>query len=192
MSLVLLSHACSHLQNASLARLGLTSLPSTTLLHTLMLQMQKSGYLSTVTIGGPTPPPPSALSPTFSSQPEEEEDDDGAGSGFGGLKQLPGAERLLVTQTNVSTRRLWVGLKYYNNTPVLSKLQMVSKPTRRVWMGVQDLEGLVLGDRRGYVKGLRAVGESMYVSTDRGILEVRECVERKTGGMLLCRVNPVG
>jgi len=26
------------------------------------------------------------------------------------------------------------------------------------------------------------------VSTDRGILEARECVERKIGGMVLCRV----
>lgn len=58
-------------------------------------------------------------------------------------------------------------------------------------MGVQDLERLALGDQTGYVRGLRGIGESMYVSTDRGIMELRECVERKVGGMLLCRVNPV-
>lgn len=70
-------------------------------------------------------------------------------------------------------------------------MRVVSKPTRRVWMGVPELEVLCRGDNTGYVGGLRGVGESLYVSTDRGIMEIRECVERKTGGMLLCRVNPV-
>ena len=68
---------------------------------------------------------------------------------------------------------------------------MVSKPTRRVWVGFRDIEALARGDRSGYVRGLRGIGESMYLTTDRGIMEVREAVERKTGGMLLCRVNGV-
>lgn len=71
---------------------------------------------------------------------------------------------------------------------MLSKMCMVSKPTRRIWMGREDLEGLARGEKRGYVVGLREVGESMFVSTDRGVMEVREAVERGVGGMLLCRV----
>ena len=55
-------------------------------------------------------------------------------------------------------------------------------------MGVEDLDGLVKGEKRGYVQGLRGIGESLFLTTDRGIMEVRECVERKVGGMLLCRV----
>lgn len=96
-----------------------------------------------------------------------------------------------VTQENVSSRRLWVGLKYYNSRPVLEKMKLVSKPTRRVWMSVLDLEGILKGEKRGYVKGMRGVGEAMFITTDRGIMEIRECVERKIGGMLLCRVNGV-
>lgn len=84
-----------------------------------------------------------------------------------------------------------MGLKYWNNEPVLQKMRLVSKPTRRIWMGFREIEELARGDRSGYVKGLRGIGESMYVSTDRGMMELRECVERKTGGMLLCRVNGV-
>ena len=96
-----------------------------------------------------------------------------------------------ITQENVSSRRLWVGLKYYNSRPVLEKMRLVSKPTRRVWVSVKDMAALVKGERRGYVNGLRGIGESMFVTTDRGIMEARECVERRIGGMLLCRVNPV-
>lgn len=96
-----------------------------------------------------------------------------------------------ITQANVASRRLWVGLKYHNSRPVLEKMRLVSKPTRRVWMSMGDIAGLVRGERRGYVDGLRGIGESMFVTTDRGIMEARECVERRIGGMLLCRVNPV-
>ena len=110
----------------------------------------------------------------------------------GGLESAGGGDVVEpITQENVASRRLWVGLKYYNSRPVLEKMRLVSKPTRRVWMSVGDIGGLVRGERRGYVNGLRGIGESMFVTTDRGILEARECVERRIGGMLLCRVNPV-
>ncbi|KAL9046866.1 MAG: hypothetical protein Q9214_000415 [Letrouitia sp. 1 TL-2023] len=180
MSLVLLSHACSHLQNASMARLGLTSIPSTNQLHTLMLCLQRQGFISAVAIGGPDPPPPDSLYPTlhpFSSSSES----------FSSSKNSNTTPA--ITQSNVASRRLWVGLKYWNNEPVLKKMGMVSKPTRRIWMGYKDLDALSKGQRSGYVKGLRALGESMFVTTDRGIMELRECIEKKTGGMILCRVN---
>ena len=197
MSLVLLAHACSHLQNASLARLGLTSLPSTHQLHTLLLQLQKSGYVNTVLVGGPTPPPPSALAPILSANPEAKREVSGHvalrhGESASALGSGEGEESEEgITQENVASRRLWVGLKYYNNRPVLEKMRLVSKPTRRVWMNVRDLEGIAKGERMGYVGGLRGIGEAMFVSTDRGIMEIRECIERRIGGMLLCRINGV-
>ncbi|KAK0917845.1 p-nitrophenyl phosphatase [Friedmanniomyces endolithicus] len=56
MSLVNLSHVCSHLQNASLARLGLTSIPYTKLHLSLALLLHKQGFLSQVKLGGPSLP----------------------------------------------------------------------------------------------------------------------------------------
>jgi ribosomal protein S8 len=161
MSLVILSNVCSHLQNASKARLGLTSVPSTNMILRLTLALQQSGFLSSVTRGSLTPPPIDSLS-TYVPEP--------------------------VTQENISTRRLWLGLKYWNNEPVLSKMSMVSKPTKRVWMDVEGLGKLVRGRDANYVRGLTKIGECLFVSTDRGVLEARECVEKKVGGMLLCRV----
>lgn len=217
MSLVLLAHACSHLQNASLARLGLTSLPRTNQLHHLLLQLQKHGYVNTVALSGPVPPAPSPLSPILSLHtgdddevglsghvtgpfdprirgdpnenylPDADNDDTDAGDQKQIQKQRHSES--IVTQENVSTRRLWVGLKYHNSRPVLSKMGLISKPTRRIWMNVRDLDGLVHGERRGYVSGLRGIGETIFVTTDRGLLGIHECVDRKVGGMLLCRVN---
>lgn len=71
---------------------------------------------------------------------------------------------------------------------MLREMKMVSKPTKRIWMDVEGLGRLVRGRESGFVRGLVRPGECIFVSTDRGILEARECVERKVGGMLLCRV----
>jgi ribosomal protein S8 len=161
MSLVTLANVCSHLQNAGKARLGLTSVPMNNMILGLSLAMQQSGYFAHVTRGGPSPPPVDALS-TYVPEP--------------------------VTQQNISSRRLWLGLKYWNNEPVLSKMSVVSKPTKRIYMDHEGLGKLVRGRDASYVRGLRRPGESIFVSTDRGILEARECVERKIGGLLLCRV----
>ncbi|KAI9682076.1 MAG: hypothetical protein M1817_000130 [Caeruleum heppii] len=165
MSLVNLSHVCSHLQNASKARLGLTSVPSSNLVLRLMLALQTSGFFTSVTRGGPSPP--LMLSPT-SLQPLEPPEP--------------------VTQTNIATRRLWLGLKYWNNEPVLSQMKMISKPTKRIWMDAEGLGHLIRGRDSNYVRGLRKTGECLFVTTDKGIMEARECVERRIGGMLLCRV----
>jgi len=128
---------------------------------TLTLALQSSGFLSSVTRGGLTPPPMDDLS---SYVPEE------------------------VTQRNISTRRLWLGLKYWNNEPVLSKMTMISKPTKRVWMDVDGLSNIIRGRDANYIKGLTKPGECMFVTTSSGIMEARECVEKRVGGMLLCRV----
>lgn len=55
-------------------------------------------------------------------------------------------------------------------------------------MDVEGLGKVVRGRESSGVKGLVKPGESLFVSTDRGVLEARECVERRVGGMLLCRV----
>ena len=155
MSLVHLSNFCSHLQNATRARLGQTSVPSTQQLLLISLLLQSSGLISSVTRGG-IQGPDETYTPT--------------------------------TQANVATRRLWLGLKYYDNRPVMSKLQMVSKPTKRVYMGVPGLKDLVMGRDAEYVRGL-GPGEVLLMSTDRGIMEARQAVERLMGGQLLCRVS---
>jgi ribosomal protein S8 len=92
-----------------------------------------------------------------------------------------------VTKSNVASRRLWLGLKYWQSEPVLSKMSMVSKPTRRIHIDVESLRDVVRGRKRGYVEGLRSPGECLFLSTDQGIMEARQCVETKTGGLVLCR-----
>ncbi|CAK45115.1 uncharacterized protein An07g09070 [Aspergillus niger] len=160
MSLVNLAHVCSHLNNACKARLGLTSIPHSKLHLKLALALQNDGYISSVVRGGPTPPP---VHPILGNPNP--------------IDEVEGIEPL--TQSNIATRRLWLGLKYWQSEPVLGKLSLVSKPTRRVTIDVAGLRRVIRGERDNTVEGIRSPGESLYISTDRGILEARECVEKK-------------
>jgi ribosomal protein S8 len=233
MSLVNLAAVCSHLQNASKARLGLTSIPVSKLHVALMLSLQKQGFISSVTLGGPSPPTPVLLqrAPHRITQGQEEGKRDLVQDAFptpsvavadaltkAWEKQNPSlisksAEQLEAESearakalrkeswgkspewsyketvpSNPAQQRLWVGLKYWKNEPVLNKLRLVSKPTRRIWVGSEDLAKITRGRESAFVKGLTRTGECLFVTTDRGVMEARECVEKKVGGMVLCRV----
>lgn len=168
MSLVNLAHVCSHISNASKARLAITSVPNSNLHRSLLLALRDAGFVSSVVLGGPNPPEPHFLL----NQPS--------------MSEVKVSE--LVTKDNVASRRLWLGLKYWQSEPVITKMSMISKPTKRISLGLPDLRQIVRGSPSNTVFGLRSPGESIFLSTSEGIFEARECVERKIGGLALCRV----
>ncbi|KAK1767203.1 ribosomal protein S8 [Phialemonium atrogriseum] len=169
-----IANACSHLQNASRARLGLTSLPNNKYNLRLALALHRAGFISSVARGGPHPPTPGSplLLPSSPASPD----------------LSSAVDEAVVTSANVATRRLWLGLKYWNDEPVLRRLEAVSRPSRLVTASLSDLGRVARGFPAGYVKGLN-LGECLFLSTDRGVLEVREALERKVGGLVLCRVS---
>ncbi|KAI2622377.1 ribosomal protein S8 [Hypoxylon sp. NC1633] len=157
---------CSHLQNASRARLGLTSVPHCRSTLYLALALHRAGFLSFVTRGGPYPPDPATIS-TF--EPEQ------------------------LTTANVANQRLWLGLKYQpgigGGNPVLRAMTPIATPKRPLRVNLRQLERLARGLDSHPHRGLN-LGECIMVSTDLGTLESREAIERKVGGLLLCRVGP--
>ncbi|KAF9876953.1 40s ribosomal protein s8 [Colletotrichum karsti] len=157
-----LINMCSHLQNASRARLGMTSIVNTKHNLNLAMALHRAGFISSVYRGGPSPPNPEQMS-----EPP-----------------VP------ITTANAATRRLWLGLKYWNNEPVLNGLRTVTKPKRPINIKIEDLEQVVRGftSKNGLIKGL-VMGECMFISTDKGVLEAREALARKVGGMVLCRAK---
>lgn len=82
-----------------------------------------------------------------------------------------------------------MGLKYWQSEPVMRNLQMISTPKRKINLGISELKKIVRGETAGQVRGLRSPGECIFLSTDLGLLEARECVEKHVGGLALCRVE---
>ncbi len=72
---------------------------------------------------------------------------------------------------------LRIHLKYGpNGERVIQKINRVSKPGRRVYMGVDDLPEILQG-----------MGISI-VSTNKGLLSNREAREQSVGGEVLCNI----
>lgn len=164
-SILNIAHMCSHLNNASRARLGITSIKNTKYNLMLALAMHRAGFFSAIYRGGPTPP---TMEQMLTEAPEP------------------------VTEANVASRRLWLGLKYWEGKPVLNRTRMVSKSQRLVTASVPELERLVRGFPSkvsgGVMPGL-SMGECMFLGTDRGVLEVREALEKQVGGLVICKAS---
>lgn len=69
-----------------------------------------------------------------------------------------------------------ISLKYYEGTPVIRELKRVSKPGRRVYLGVDDIPQV----RQG-------LGVSI-VSTSKGVMTDASARAHNVGGEVLCTV----
>ena len=71
---------------------------------------------------------------------------------------------------------LRIELKYYEGTPVIRELKRVSKPGRRVYLGVKDIPSV----RQG-------LGVSI-VSTPKGVMSDASARSQNVGGEVLCTI----
>jgi len=83
---------------------------------------------------------------------------------------------------------LWLTLKYKDGRPVLSKMSCVSKPSKRVILTVMGLKKIVSDRREEFLEPLQP-GEIIIVSTNHGVLEIHEAMQKRAGGEVLCRVR---
>ncbi|MDC3063874.1 30S ribosomal protein S8 [Alphaproteobacteria bacterium] len=69
-----------------------------------------------------------------------------------------------------------IELKYYNGRPVITEIKRVSKPGRRVYSSIKNLQ-----------KTYNGLGISI-LSTPRGVMSDNEAREAKVGGEVLCTI----
>lgn len=81
------------------------------------------------------------------------------------------------TEDSGAKAELTVELKYYEGTPVIERVQRVSKPGLRVYRGKEDLP-----------KVLGGLGVAI-VSTSAGVMSDRQAREQGIGGEVLCVVS---
>ena len=69
-----------------------------------------------------------------------------------------------------------IELKYFDGAPVIRNIERVSKPGRRVYVGVKSIPHVANG-----------LGISI-LSTPQGVMADHEAREKNVGGELLCRI----
>jgi ribosomal protein S8 len=101
----------------------------------------------------------------------------------------PDKEFVPTTHDNVSTRRLWIGMKYHNHQPVLKNIHLVSHPNRRVVAEAKDIIGLASGKSFRLVVPPQ-IGEVMFIRLrDQSVVELQEAAKKHLGGEIICRAN---
>jgi len=73
-------------------------------------------------------------------------------------------------------KRIIVYLKYYQGKPVIQVIERVSKPGRRIYVGVDEIPKVYNG-----------LGIAI-LSTPKGVLSDREAKKLRVGGELICKV----
>ncbi|KAG9218251.1 hypothetical protein CCMSSC00406_0005932 [Pleurotus cornucopiae] len=86
-----------------------------------------------------------------------------------------------------SQRRIWADLKYRDDRPVLHDMELISKPSKRVFMDVSEIRLICSGRRAQKVKPL-GMGEIAVVKTKNKEfewLEAREALQLKIPGEVI-------
>ena len=93
--------------------------------------------------------------------------------------------------TGEAQRRIWADLKYRDDQPVLRGMELVSMPSRRVFMDLDEIRRICSGRRAQTVKPL-GMGEIAVVRTknkEHEWLEAREALQLKLDGEVICRAR---
>ncbi|XP_006463926.1 hypothetical protein AGABI2DRAFT_208884 [Agaricus bisporus var. bisporus H97] len=90
-----------------------------------------------------------------------------------------------------SQKRIWADLKYRDDLPVLNDMELISKPSHRVFMDLSEIRLICSGRRAQTVKPL-GMGEVAVVRTkekEHEWLEAREALALKLPGEVICRAR---
>lgn len=91
-----------------------------------------------------------------------------------------------------SEKRIWAELKYRGDKPVLNSMELVSMPSRRVFMDVGEIRRMCTGRRAAGRVSPLGMGEVAIVKTthpEYEWVEAREALQLKLGGEVVCRAK---
>lgn len=100
----------------------------------------------------------------------------------------PDLKPVEVTPDNIASRRLWLGLKYRDNQPVIRDISLISKPGRRVNLTNIEVKALASGLPVRFIKPLQPA-EVVYLKAGGDVLEIQEAAKKNVGGLALYRVK---
>ncbi|KAJ7100261.1 ribosomal protein S8 [Mycena belliarum] len=92
---------------------------------------------------------------------------------------------------NAAQQRIWADLKYRDDLPVLQSMELISKPSKKIFMELAEIRRLCTGRRAQNVRPL-GMGEIIVIKTgdkENEWLEAREAVQMKLSGEVICRAQ---
>ncbi|GMM33387.1 mitochondrial 37S ribosomal protein [Saccharomycopsis crataegensis] len=92
-----------------------------------------------------------------------------------------------ITPDNISSRKLWLSLKYRDNQPVLSHISLVSKPNLKIKLSPTEIKALASGLYVRKIKPLQPAETILVKADDNEILDLQQVAAKNLGGMPLCR-----
>ncbi|KAF4616355.1 hypothetical protein D9613_008612 [Agrocybe pediades] len=104
---------------------------------------------------------------------------------------VAGPDPQAFTSASQSEQRIWADLKYRDDQPVLSNMELISKPSKRVYMDLSGIRAICSGRRSGQVNPL-GMGEVAMVRTEHKEhewLEAREALQLRIPGEVVCRAR---
>ena len=106
-----------------------------------------------------------------------------------GTVEAPSPEKFV--EAGEAQRRIWADLKYRNDRPILENMHLVSKPSKRVFMDINEIRRLCTGRSVKTVKPL-GMGEIAILRTNNKEyewLEAREALQLRLSGEVICRAS---
>ncbi|THV06097.1 ribosomal protein S8, partial [Dendrothele bispora CBS 962.96] len=106
-----------------------------------------------------------------------------------GTLEVPSPDKF--NEAPEAQKRIWADLKYRDNRPVLNNMELISKPSKRVFMDLAEIKLLCSGRRAKQIQPLR-MGEIAVVKTrskEHQWLEAREALLLKLPGEVICRAR---
>jgi small subunit ribosomal protein S8 len=104
------------------------------------------------------------------------------------LGTTSGPEPKLFRTSPISERRIWSVLKFRDQKPVLMSCELISKPSRRIFMDDEELKRFVSGKRVRFSRPT-GMGEIVLVNTKYGWKEAREAIMDGVGGEVVVRAS---
>lgn len=92
---------------------------------------------------------------------------------------------------SIPDRRIWVDLKYRDDLAVLSTMQAVSVPSKRIHMTLAEIRMICSGRTSKNVRPL-GMSEILIIHTgqkENDYVEAREALNLRLGGEVLCRAG---
>ena len=94
-------------------------------------------------------------------------------------------------EASESRRRIWAELKYREDRPVLNNMELISRPSKKIFMDVGEIRRICSGRRAQQVAPL-GMGEIAVVKTSNKEyewLEARDALRLNLSGEVICRAR---